>query len=259
MEDLLKRFKNFIKGKGLKYTSEREEILQEILNFQGHFDVEELFLRLQEKKKKISKASIYRSIPLFIEAGLIQEVYRQDGHAHYELTVNRVPHLHFLCMKCGKVVEVEDPVLEKIIREKEKERGFKLLSHHLESIGICDACQREDILTLDKVEKGSLVEVLDFPDNSICQKLSAMGLVKGSKFKVIQICGRTMLLERENIRIALSKEVASQIFVRLIEVGEMDQQEEISCHILEGQKATSLCPFFKTMKEIPYSNSSEEQ
>lgn len=142
-ESLLKDFRKFIKNKGLKYTPEREEILKEILEVGDHFDVESLYLRLKERKSKISKASIYRTIPLLIEGGYIQEVYKQEGHSHYELTINKQPHLHFICVKCKKVEEVGDERFLHLIKEYEKERNYKLLSYHLEIFGLCLNCQRK--------------------------------------------------------------------------------------------------------------------
>ncbi|MFN4197234.1 MAG: transcriptional repressor, partial [Caldimicrobium sp.] len=76
---ILRDFKKFLKKKGLKYTQERVSILKEILSIEDHFDVESLYIRLKDKKSKISKASVYRTIPLLIEGGYIQEVYKQEG------------------------------------------------------------------------------------------------------------------------------------------------------------------------------------
>jgi len=141
MENLISDFRSFIKKKGLKYTPEREEILREILEVGNHFDVESLYLRLKSKKSKISKASIYRTIPLLIEAGYIQEVYKQGGNAYYEVTYNKGPHLHFICISCGKVEEVVDLELISLIKKYENEKGYKLLTFHLESFGLCPDCR----------------------------------------------------------------------------------------------------------------------
>lgn len=141
MEEIIKEFREFIKKKGLKYTQEREEILKEILSFGDHFDVESLYLRFKNKNSKISKASIYRTLPLLVESGYIQEVYKQSGHSHYEVTINKLPHLHFICIKCGKVEEVFDKRLNILIKEHENFRNYKLLTYHLEIFGLCPACR----------------------------------------------------------------------------------------------------------------------
>jgi Fur family ferric uptake transcriptional regulator len=141
MKNLIEDFKNFIKKKGLKYTSEREEVLREILEVEDHFDVDTLYFRLKNKNSKISKASIYRTLPLLIEAGYIQEVYKQAGHSYYEVTFNKLPHLHFICISCGRVDEVMDPRLNQLIKEHEQEKNYKLLSYHLEIFGVCSNCK----------------------------------------------------------------------------------------------------------------------
>lgn len=141
MEDLFQEFRNFIKKRGLKYTPEREEILREILEVEDHFDVESLYLRLKNKNSKISKASIYRTLPLLIEAGYIQEVYKQGGHSYYEVTLNKIPHLHFICISCGRVDEVIDSKLNLLIKEHEEKKKYKLLTYHLEIFGVCPKCR----------------------------------------------------------------------------------------------------------------------
>ena len=72
--EIVEDFKKFIKKKGLKYTSEREEILKEILKSKQHFNVDELYIKLKRKGSKVSKASIYRTIPLLIEAGYVRSL-----------------------------------------------------------------------------------------------------------------------------------------------------------------------------------------
>ncbi len=142
-EEIIKEFKDFIKRKGLKYTPEREAILREILKINDHFDVEELYLRFKQKGSKISKASIYRTLPLLIEGGFIQEVYKHEGHSHYEVTLNKMPHIHFICISCKRVDEVIDERLVELIKEYEEKKGYKLLTYHLEVFGLCPECKKE--------------------------------------------------------------------------------------------------------------------
>lgn len=141
MEHLIEKFRQFIKQKGLKYTPEREEILREILSLEDHFDVESLYLQLKKKNSKISKASIYRTIPLLVEGGYIQEVYKQGGHSHYEVTLNKQPHLHFICIQCGKVKEALDHRLNNLIEEFERQSKYRFLTYHLEIFGLCPNCR----------------------------------------------------------------------------------------------------------------------
>ncbi|HEX8949756.1 MAG TPA: transcriptional repressor [Dissulfurispiraceae bacterium] len=135
------RFREYVSTRGLKFTKERNEILNEILAAEGHFDPEELFIRLKTKGSKVSRASVYRTIPLLIESGLIEEVERTDKHAHYEKVLSDRHHDHMICTKCGKVIEFYSPTLEMLQNELCERERFHSIRHHLEIIGYCESCR----------------------------------------------------------------------------------------------------------------------
>lgn len=137
------KFKEFLSTKGLKLTKERDAIFNEVSNLEGHFDTEDLFLRLKNKGLKVSRASVYRTIQLLIENGLIEEVERTDRHAHYERVAGTPHHDHMICIKCGRVIEFYSTELE-LIQEKvcEKEM-FKGIRHTLEILGYCKDCTNQ--------------------------------------------------------------------------------------------------------------------
>jgi Fur family ferric uptake transcriptional regulator len=134
-------FKKYLKSKELKFTKERETILDEILSHKGHFDLEEIYLGLRDKGSKVSRASIYRTVPLLVESGILEEVQRTDKHAHYELTYGSSHHDHMLCTECGKVIEFYSPSIEKLQDSLCRSRGFKGTSHTLEIRGVCKECR----------------------------------------------------------------------------------------------------------------------
>jgi Fur family ferric uptake transcriptional regulator len=135
------KFKEFLMTKDLKLTKERNEILSEILDMKTHFDPEELFIRLKAKGSKVSRASVYRTIPLLIESGFIEEVERIDRHAHYERVSADKHHDHMICTKCGKVIEFYSPTLEMLQNEICQKEGFKGIRHSLEIFGYCEKCK----------------------------------------------------------------------------------------------------------------------
>jgi Fur family ferric uptake transcriptional regulator len=138
------RFRKFVKDRGLRYTPEREMIISEIFSVHDHFDVDGLYLRLRRRKRRVSKASIYRTIPLLIESGLIKEVYFEDGHLHYEHIYGHKQHCHFRCVCCGKVVEFPDDEVVKIQNEISQRYGFFTTSHRFELLGYCPECARNE-------------------------------------------------------------------------------------------------------------------
>ncbi|MDR1487732.1 MAG: transcriptional repressor [Deltaproteobacteria bacterium] len=145
MSDLsseIEAFRDFLRSRGYRVTKEREAIAESILRNRNHFDVDELFISLKPKTP-ISKASIYRAIPLLIESGLLGEVYLENGHMHYERVYGREHHSHLRCLKCHKIFEFSAPELLAIEKRISKQEGFKSERHKFEIWGICSACQVE--------------------------------------------------------------------------------------------------------------------
>lgn len=134
-------FREFIFSKGLKSTKKRDEIFEEVSKTEGHFDPDELYIRLKQKGSKVSRASVYRTLPLLVEIGLIEEVERVDKHAHYERVSVDSHHDHMICTKCGKVIEFFSPTLELLQDEICQRENFQKIRHSLEIFGICAQCQ----------------------------------------------------------------------------------------------------------------------
>ncbi len=151
MRDELQIFRNLLKKKGMRHTPERESIIEEILSSTDHFDVDELFIRMK-KNTGVSKASIYRTIPLLIEAGLISEVFLEDGHMHYEPVYGRGHHCHLRCKKCRKVIEFSDSRLDEIEADIGQQFDFFPDSHRLEILGLCSSCASEETASLMEIK-----------------------------------------------------------------------------------------------------------
>jgi Fur family ferric uptake transcriptional regulator len=141
MREEIDLFRSFIRRKGLRNTPEREEIVGEIFATNDHFDVDELYLRLRNKGSRVSKASIYRNLPLIMECGLIKEVWHEDGHMHYEPLYGQSHHCHLRCIKCGKVIEFVEVELREIERRLSKKHDFLVVDHRLDVVGYCSNCR----------------------------------------------------------------------------------------------------------------------
>ena len=140
MANEISLFRSFTSKKGLRNTPEREEIISEIFSQPNHFDVDELFLRLRNKGSRVSKASIYRNIPLIMECNLIREVWHEDGHMHYEPVYGHEHHCHLRCLKCGKVIEFIEEGLGEIEKRLGEKFRFQIVDHRLEVRGYCTEC-----------------------------------------------------------------------------------------------------------------------
>jgi len=141
MNNEIDLFRSFISKQGLRNTPEREEIIAEIFADQDHFDVDELYLRLRQKGSKISKASIYRNIPLIIECRLIKEVWHENGHMHYEVLYGHSHHCHLRCLKCGRVIEFVEEKLKVIEASLSEQNDFEIVDHRLDITGYCSDCR----------------------------------------------------------------------------------------------------------------------
>ncbi len=135
------QFLKYFKQQGLKRTPEREKVFQEALALEGHFEVEELAYRLRKKGSRISKATVYRTLPLLVKAGLIKEVIHGEKHHHYEHNHEENQHDHLICLKCGKIVEFKKESLRGIEEEICKENQFRPEKVVIEIYGYCKKCR----------------------------------------------------------------------------------------------------------------------
>ncbi|MBY6046989.1 transcriptional repressor [Vannielia litorea] len=122
-------------AKGLRITGQRKVIAEVLDAASDHPDVEELYARASAVDPRISLATVYRTVKLFEEAGLLEKLEFGDGRARYE-DAERDHHDHLIDMKTGEVIEFVDPEIE-ALQEKIAERlGYELKGHRLELYGI---------------------------------------------------------------------------------------------------------------------------
>ena len=121
--------------KGLRLTEQRRIIAGVLEAAEDHPDVEELYARVTAVDPRISLATVYRTVKLFEEAGILDKHEFGDGRARYE-TADREHHDHLIDMQTGEVIEFVDPEIE-LLQEKIAERlGYSLKGHKLELYGV---------------------------------------------------------------------------------------------------------------------------
>jgi Fur family transcriptional regulator, ferric uptake regulator len=135
--------KQVLREKKLKYTPERKAIFEEVEKLDSHFDADDLFFNMHKKNSKVSKGSIYRTLRIFEEAGIVRTVIFTERHAHYERVKGKTHHSHLICRKCGRIIEFFNPKIAQGLREICREHGFKEQDHKIESIGMCKKCQKK--------------------------------------------------------------------------------------------------------------------
>jgi len=131
--------------KGLKVqrnTSQRRLLLDLLNQSEGHLDADELYRLAKEREPRISLSTVYRNLSLFKELGLVEEHRFSDEHHHYEVKGKR-EHYHLVCLNCGKVVEFESPLAERMKENISKRTGFEILEGDIRLEGYCERCCRE--------------------------------------------------------------------------------------------------------------------
>ena len=135
MEDAVKSLEELCAERGMRMTDQRRVIARIIESSGDHPDVEELYRRSVEVDATISISTVYRTVKLFEDAGLLARHDFRDGRSRYE-TVPEEHHDHLIDLKSGQVIEFHSPEIEALQERIAREHGFKLVDHRLELYGI---------------------------------------------------------------------------------------------------------------------------
>ncbi|WP_125154656.1 Fur family transcriptional regulator [Clostridium rectalis] len=141
----VERLKNTLKEKGYKLTPQRRAIVDIIIKNEGsHLTTEELYNLVKEECPEIGLATVYRTVLLLEEMGIVTRLDLNDGCSRYELVHEdeNHQHHHLICTNCGKVLEVEGDLLEVLEHNIESKYDFKIKDHSVKFYGICSECSK---------------------------------------------------------------------------------------------------------------------
>jgi Fur family ferric uptake transcriptional regulator len=130
---------------GYRLTGPRRVVLEEVLSRGAPFTSNELWEAIQEKAPSIGRATVFRTLDLLTQVGVVQRIHRDadTGRCHAYLACDEHHHHHLICNNCGSVTDFsEDRALEPLVREIEKSTHFHVEGHRLELTGLCPACQQ---------------------------------------------------------------------------------------------------------------------
>jgi Fur family ferric uptake transcriptional regulator len=142
MAPLCAVFRRFLKSKDLKYTPERADILNAIIERDGVFEVEQLLRDMQRAGLRASKATTYRTIKLLQEAGIITQALFDSKQAHYQLIYGKQPRDYMVCMKTGRHMEFASDELVALRDRICRERGWEPVGHRFQIYAISPEGQR---------------------------------------------------------------------------------------------------------------------
>jgi Fur family ferric uptake transcriptional regulator len=131
----LDRIENLCLEKGMRMTDQRRIVARVLSTSHDHPDVEELYRRAHHLDPHISIATVYRTVRLFEEAGIISRHDFRDGRSRYEETTE-IHHDHLIDMKTGKVIEFVDEEIEVLQEAIARKLGYRLVDHRLELYGV---------------------------------------------------------------------------------------------------------------------------
>ncbi|MDZ4122242.1 MAG: Fur family transcriptional regulator [Candidatus Cloacimonadaceae bacterium] len=144
MKDHVKCFSDFLSSKELKLTKPRRAILDAVFELHEHFDAEQLYERLKGITKDVSRATIYRTLPLLLEAGLIQQSGRNASRDVYEHIYGHPRHIHWVCEKCNTVMETDLEELLPSINKSARRMKFAIEDLMINIRGICWKCNENE-------------------------------------------------------------------------------------------------------------------
>jgi Fur family transcriptional regulator, ferric uptake regulator len=138
-----KKFLEFLAKKNLRLTAQRFAIIETVFGTDEHFTAEQLLEWSRARDRSVSRATVYRTLPLLTESGLVREMDFGKDYKFYDPNYADHPnHSHLICQDCNKILEFDSERIEKIEDEISQQLGFSLKSQRLQITGSCDELKK---------------------------------------------------------------------------------------------------------------------
>jgi len=126
-----------LEARGYRVTPSRRAVIAAILQQEGHFAVDDLLHRC----RGAGRATVFRTIRLLTEMGVVCRVLLEDGSLHYRVSERGRHHHHLVCTECGKVEDLDQCAISDIVRDLSESSGYEIEGHWLELFGRCQTCR----------------------------------------------------------------------------------------------------------------------
>ncbi len=142
----MKRFievEQLLRSKGMRLTGPRQLVVRRAVAYL-HFTAEELVKDVHTIDPSVARGTVYRTLALLQDAGVVEKHDFRYGAPNYEVTFAKAHHDHLMCVRCGEIIEFQEPRIEEIQDEVVRRFGYQLVSHTHKLYGLCGVCQRQE-------------------------------------------------------------------------------------------------------------------
>lgn len=143
---LLDAFRRYLRERNLPVTAQRELVADVMFGASGHLSALDVEEKLRVRGAHVGKATVYRTLDLLAESGMIVERDFGEGFKRYEKMRGNAHHEHLICLRCNKVIEFSNERLERMKSLIAEEYGFRHHHHRLEIFGTCPECQQREAI-----------------------------------------------------------------------------------------------------------------
>lgn len=126
----------------MRYSKQREAVLKVVMESSDHPTASMVYKRVKKLITNISLGTIYRNLDALSNDGLIKRIEMKNGNDRFDKTISN--HNHLYCIKCGKVIDINESLSKEQISKLEKETGFKITNCNFKINGLCKSCRKED-------------------------------------------------------------------------------------------------------------------
>ena len=134
----------YMNKRRLRSTEQRRLIINALFDASEHVTLDGLLRTVRTVDARVGYATVYRTMKLLADSGIVQEHKFGDGFTRYELSDEEAHHDHLVCLECSKIIEFEEPQIEELQEVIARRHGFLLRSHKHEMYGVCSKCQQKN-------------------------------------------------------------------------------------------------------------------
>jgi Fur family ferric uptake transcriptional regulator len=137
------QFISYLKNNNLKWSRQRDHLMDIFLSAEGHLTADELFKQAQQKYPQIGYATVYRTLKLLANCGIATAARFGHKSARFEMSRTDRHHDHLVCTECGGIIEFKSDQIENMQETVARKKGFTITHHKLFLYGICKSCNKD--------------------------------------------------------------------------------------------------------------------